>query len=84
MSRMSLISSAPILPLRARRSVSRVNPEMSTKASDPLTRMCRSSAPLGDQASNSFGTYGTNRETAGIAVLVIVVAGRTPSVMVGV
>jgi len=44
--------------------------------------MCRSSAPVGDHASNSFGTYGTNRETADTAVLVIVVAGRTPSVMV--
>ena len=81
---MSLISSAPILPLRARRSVSRVNPEMSTKARVPLTRMCRSSVPVGDHASNSFGTYGTSRETADTAVLVIVAAGRTPSVMVGV
>jgi hypothetical protein len=37
--RMSLISSAPTLPLRANRSVSRVNPEMSTNAREPCTRM---------------------------------------------
>ena len=37
--RMSLISSAPTLPLRASRSVSRVKPEMSTKTTVPFTRM---------------------------------------------
>jgi len=36
-SSVSRISSAPIFPLRASRSVSAVNPEMSTKASEPST-----------------------------------------------
>ena len=40
--RMSLISSAPTLPLRASRSVSLVKPEMSTKASVPSTSRYRS------------------------------------------
>ena len=57
---MSLISSAPTLPLRASRSVSLVNPEMSTKASVPLMRMCLGSSPVGDQRISSLGTYGSS------------------------
>ena len=55
---MSLISSAPTLPLRASRSVSRVKPEMSTKTRVPVTRWCRSSGPVGAHSSSKRGTYG--------------------------
>ena len=63
-SRMSLISSAPTLPRRLSRSVSWVNPEMSTNASEPATRMWRGSGPVGDHVRSSLGAYGSSRESS--------------------
>ena len=44
---------------RQRRSVSFVKPEMSMKANEPSTRMCRSSPWVGRQSLSSAGTYGS-------------------------
>jgi len=57
-SSVSLTSSAPILPLRARRSVSFVKPEMSTKASDPSTERWRADGSVCSHSITSRGTYG--------------------------
>ena len=60
-SSVSRMSSAPTLPCRASRSVSAVNPEMSTKTSDPSTARC--ARPACRAASRSGGAARTASAT---------------------
>ena len=58
--RMSLMRSAPTLPSRASRSVSWVNPEMSTNASEPCTSRHKAEGCSRSQVVARFGTYGSS------------------------